>query len=104
MYLIKSALAAIGLAFLLSACTPPEPMVFGVPQSQWNTLSSNQKQQVIQGYNQREEINAENAPINNAIGAASQVIQQNNAYKHMQNNVVPSMPTDFDMPPMPSMP
>jgi hypothetical protein len=100
----KTALLAGSLALVLAGCTPPEPTVFGIPQSQWNTLSPGEKQQVIKGYNQREKINAQNAPINNAIGAASSLIQQNNQYKHMHDNFapppMPAMP-DFTPPPMP---
>ncbi len=56
---------------LLTAC---EPQTFGVPQSTWNTLSPEQKQQVIAGYNQRQQIDAENAPIQNAINTAGLLI------------------------------
>jgi hypothetical protein len=86
--------AVVGLT--LAGCTPPQPMMFGVPQTQWNTLTQQQKQQVIQGYNQRQRINAQNAPINNAISDASSIIRNNNYYK---NN-----PGFAPMPPMPSMP
>lgn len=83
--------AACGV--LLSACQPPEQMMFGVPKSQWNALSPSQKQQVIQGYNQTQRINAQNAPINNTIGAASRIIQNEN---YMKRN-----PGFTPMPPMP---
>ncbi len=77
----KGIIIAAGCAILLSACQPPEQMMFGVPKSQWNALSSSEKQQVIQGYNQTRRINAQNAPINNTIGAASRIIQNENYMK-----------------------
>lgn len=83
---------ALMMMGLLTACGPQQPMVFGVPQSQWNSLTNSEKQQVINGYNQRRNIDAQNAPINNAIGAASDLIQQNNYYRHMQPNMAPPPP------------
>lgn len=98
------AVALGGALMTLVGCGPQEPMVFGVPQSQWNTLSAAEKKQVIQGYNQRQKIDAQNAPINNAIGAASDIIQENNSYRRMQGNMTPPpMPPapNFNPPPMP---
>ena len=94
MNIIKTIFTVVALSVTLAGCTPPEPTVFGVPQSQWNMLSKSEKQQVIQGYNQRQKINAQNAPVNNALSAASSIIQNNNYYK---NN-----PGFAPMPPMPS--
>lgn len=68
---MKKLLLLIPLVLLLAAC---EPNVFGVPQSTWNTLSPEQKQQVIAGYNQRQQTDAENAPIQNAINTAGFVL------------------------------
>lgn len=62
-------LLAASLLFL-SGCGPQVPMIFGVPQSQWQHLSPAERQQVIAGYNERQKINAQNAPLNNAINAA----------------------------------
>lgn len=61
-------------SLLLIGCQPPEPVVFGMPQSQWNTLTRDQQNQVIQGYNEQQRINAQNAPIENAISAAQTIL------------------------------
>ena len=70
--------------YVLAGCTiqPPEPTVFGMPQSEWNQLTPKQKQSVIDGYNQRKQIEAENAPIESAIGATQQALNQEEAEKH----------------------
>ncbi len=47
--------------FLLVACGPPR--VFGIPQEQWNQLNQQQRSQVIEGYNQRQQTEAQVAPI-----------------------------------------
>lgn len=85
-------IAAASLATMLAGCTPPEPTMFGVPQSQWQQLSPSEKQQVIQGYNQRQQINAQNAPLNNAIGSAAGLIRNDNYYKHNPNSMMPPPP------------
>ncbi len=82
------------IAAVLVGCGPSQPSVFGVPQSQWNSLSNSEKKQVIQGYNQKQRIEAQTAPLNNAINEASDIIQQNNNYKHMQSNF-PTTPPNF---------
>ena len=77
--------------------------MFGVPQSQWQQLSHSERQQVIRGYNQRQKIQEENAPLNNAIGAATGIIKQEQRQKHWRRRIhhMPSMPS---MPPPPKMP
>lgn len=57
---------------MLNAC---EPMMFGIPQSQWNQLNQTQQQQVIQGYYAKQEIDAQNKPIVDAISATESVLQ-----------------------------
>ena len=47
--------------FLLAACGPP--MVFGIPQEQWDHLTQQQRSQVIEGYNQRQQTEARVAPL-----------------------------------------
>ncbi|WP_342227656.1 hypothetical protein [Rickettsiella endosymbiont of Rhagonycha lignosa] len=49
------------LPFLLAACGPP--MIFGIPQEQWDQLNQQQRSQVIEGYNQRTKAEAQVAPI-----------------------------------------
>lgn len=88
-------LTCLSLTLLLNACTPPEPTVFGVPQSQWNQLTPAQKQQVIDGYNQRQRIKEENAPLQSAIDSASALVQQ-----QQQSNF---MNKQMKMPPMPPL-
>jgi hypothetical protein len=60
------------ISILLVSCG--EPTVFGVPQSQWNSLSPVQKQQVIDGYNQRQIIKTQNEPVDNAINVAGSIL------------------------------
>lgn len=40
------------LPFLLAACGP---LVFGIPQEQWEQLNQQQRNQVIEDYNQRKQ-------------------------------------------------
>lgn len=65
---MKQYIAASILASLL-LCTGCEPTVFGMPQSQFNQLNDEQKQIVIDNYNQQQERKAELAPLVSAIGA-----------------------------------
>jgi hypothetical protein len=62
---------------LISCGPPPEPTVFGVPEHVWTTLSPQERQQVINGYNTQQKINAQNAPVEGVIGATEAAI--NNA-------------------------
>lgn len=59
---------------LLAGCEPPEPTMFGIPQSQWYTLTKTQQNQVIEGYNRQQEINAQNAPAEAAIAVAGAAV------------------------------
>lgn len=93
------------LSFLCAVvgCTiePPEQMVFGVPQSQWNQLTPAQQQSVIDGYNQRQRIQAENAPLESAIGAAQQVIDQGKHHRRPDSHPHwDQSPLPFTPPPM----
>ena len=93
---MKRIIAAALIGLTLTACTPPEPMYFGVPASQWKTLSPAEKKQVIKGYNQREKINAQNAPAENFISATKAVIKQKQAQKYREKHpfAPPPMPGD----------
>lgn len=84
-FLITPILAAV----LLAGCTPPEATYFGVPQSQWVHLSKSQQKQVIKSYNhqqqvqaqadaKRQEIEAQNAPIQALISATQDVMNNKN--------------------------
>lgn len=53
--------------FLLAACGPP--MIFGIPQEQWDQLNQQQRSQVIAGYNQCEQTKAQVAPLVAAVDA-----------------------------------
>lgn len=55
------------LPFLLVACGPP--LIFGIPQEQWDQLNQQQRNQVIQGYNQKQKVEAQTAPFVAAIDA-----------------------------------
>ena len=79
--LIKFSLLIPTMILSLQSCANlVEPEHFEVKESVWSTLSPTEKQQVIQGYNQRkgqeleierrqQEIDARNAPIRMAINA-----------------------------------
>lgn len=72
----------IGLfALTCYGCTPPEPEYFGVPQSQWVTLTKQQQAEVIKGYNERQAIAKQNEPLESAIGTAGSLLQQAQDYK-----------------------
>lgn len=70
---MRTMLVVVIAALFLTGCNT-EPTVFGVPQSQWNTLTPSQKQQVIKGYNEQQRIAAENAPLDDAISAAQSMV------------------------------
>lgn len=108
-------IATFIMALFLSACTPPEPQVFGMPQSQWNMLTKAQQKQVMQGYYRKQEIDAENAPVQHAISAAQAVIgteqmQKHERYMDKHHPWPPQPPSyndhmpDYTPPSMPSMP
>jgi len=59
-YLVRFSLIIIA-PFLIAACGPPT--VFGIPQEQWAQLNQQQRTQVIDGYNQRQQAEAQVAPI-----------------------------------------
>lgn len=72
---VGCSIVVLSLAFLLAGC---EPTTFGVPNAQWNSLTPDQKQIAMNNYyagQQQQaaeqarvnEINAQNAPLNNAI-------------------------------------
>ncbi len=79
------------MILMLTGCEPPE--VFGVPQSTWNTLTPEQKQQVIQGYNQRKQIETENAPLQNAINTAGSILGNPATFHPAQTSSAPAAPT-----------
>lgn len=55
--------------FLLTACGPP--LIFGIPQQQWDQLNQQQRSQVITGYNKQKVAEAQVAPLTEAINALS---------------------------------
>jgi hypothetical protein len=63
----KLSLVIAFLCITITSLTGCQPTVFGVPQSTWNTLTPQQKQQVIDGYNQRK-------AIKNAIDSAGTIL------------------------------
>jgi len=73
-----SKILVMTLFFSITGCTiqPPEPNVFGIPQTQWNQLTPAQQQSIIDGYNQRQRIEAENAPLESAINATQQILKK----------------------------
>lgn len=55
----------IAIACGLVGC---EAMMFGMPESQFNSLSPNEKKAVIASYNKRKEIEKKNEPLNALVG------------------------------------
>lgn len=49
------------LSFLLTACGPP--LIFGITQEQWDILTPKQREQVIIGYNERQNIRAQTETV-----------------------------------------
>lgn len=66
---MKKLLFILIAPFLLVACVPPPPLVFGIPQEQWNQLDQQQRNQVIAGYNQEKTTEAQVAPFRAAANA-----------------------------------
>jgi hypothetical protein len=82
---------------LISCGPPPEPQVFGVPEHVWVTLTPAERQQVINGYNTQQKINAQNAPMENVISATQGAITNEQNIKASQQNGNPGFP----FPPIP---
>lgn len=60
------------LALTLTSCADMfEPQMFGMPEKKFKALPPKQQEMVIQSYNEREKIRAENEAVNHAISAAS---------------------------------
>lgn len=60
-------MSVIRTLLLLAACTllmACEPMMFGMPQSQYESLAPQQQQEVIRSYNKRQEIAERNRAVN----------------------------------------
>jgi hypothetical protein len=85
---------ALSLSMGLISCgPPPEPTVFGVPEHVWVTLSPQERQQVINGYNTQQKINAQNAPIEGVISATAGAINNQQTLNDAQrNNGFPPIP------------
>ncbi|WP_218814114.1 hypothetical protein [Rickettsiella endosymbiont of Dermanyssus gallinae] len=66
---MKKFLFFLIVPFLLTACGPP--LIFGIPQQRWDQLNQQQRNQVIAGYNRQRTIEAQTAPITDAINALS---------------------------------
>ena len=101
---MKNVILLIGMTLLLamlSGCKPPTPTIFGVSLETWQTLTPQERKEVIKGYNERERIQTQNAPINNAIGAASAIEQQRQWQKNWDDN---QMHSPIPMPAPPPMP
>ena len=104
MFLVSGVLLISGSLFL-GGCTPPEPTMFGIPQSQWNQLSPAEKREVIKGYNEQQKINAQNAPVESLISGAQSVIEQKQAEDAWRKSTkLPPLPAPPAMPAMPAPP
>lgn len=67
----SSLVAVIGM---LSGCTPPEPTQFGMAQSQFQQLPSDQQSQVIDNYGQQQQLDSQEAALENVVGTVTQAI------------------------------
>ena len=72
----KRTLAILPLCFILSGCASlaPEPLVFGVRQSQWAMLTPGQKSRVMAAYNERTAQHVANEPWQQVPGDAKDVV------------------------------
>ena len=65
---------------LISGCVqqqaPSQPMIFGIPEQQWNILTSDQQNQVIAGYNRQNEINNQQKIVSTIMDTARSVINK----------------------------
>jgi len=60
-------MSVIRTLLILAACTllmACEPMMFGMPQTQYESLTAQQQQEVIRAYNKRQEIAERNRAVN----------------------------------------
>ena len=65
-------LLSIGIGcFLIAGC---RNQVFGVDEKVWNTLSENEKRQVIDGYNKEKEEREKNAIVHETADTARHLI------------------------------
>jgi len=63
--------AVMTVVTLVTGCIPYEPRVFGISESRWNTLTHEQQQEVIRGYNERKNTEVQVEPLNRAVGVAN---------------------------------
>lgn len=70
---MKKILSLILLSLFLTAC---EPTIFGMNEKQFNQLTPQQKQQVIDSYNRQQEIEAQNKPIEDLVGALNNAVDK----------------------------
>ena len=77
---------------LISCGPPPEPQVFGVPEHVWVTLTPQERQHVISGYNTQQKINAQNAPMENVISSTAGAINNEQNMKAAQQSGFPYVP------------
>ncbi|MDF2868062.1 MAG: hypothetical protein K0S11_1532 [Gammaproteobacteria bacterium] len=74
MKFIKMIFIGLFAGCILTAC---ENEMFGMPESQFTQLNPEQKQQVIQAYNERKLQETKNAPLYAAIGALGSAAKVN---------------------------
>lgn len=59
---------------VLTGCTPPEPTQFGMAQSQFQQLPTDQQSQVIDNYGQQQRLDSQEATLENVADTVAQVI------------------------------
>jgi len=72
----------VSVMFVITGCTPT---IFGMPEDQFNQLSPEQQQQVIDSYNKRLEIEQQNKPKEHLIDVLGSAIATKNAKSDSQS-------------------
>lgn len=83
---IKPMLVTVGVSFLLAGCGPTQPMMFGIPKTQFEQLSPSQKTAVINQYNQQQAQKAKDQQVWNLIGAAGSLIHGSQTIEHSHSS------------------
>lgn len=79
---MKSLISMAVILFAAISLVACESMMFGMPESQFRSLTPAQQQEVIEGYNQRKLVEKQNEPLNNLVGVANTAVWQRNIQAH----------------------
>lgn len=73
MWIPKSGLV-IYAALLITGCATKLTNAFGIPQDQWNHMTPQQQNQVVQNYNQQQQIAETNQQISESAAKMTPII------------------------------